>query len=129
MPIKASPFGFQEQFDWGADIHSLDYDGSLLIRVLRNRNKNSGIEVTFSQVDGFRLLDEVVLAHYWVAEDFPSGYPVLEVFDGGWAKEEYERLGYTRQQREWIIVTAATCVSVFSTHEPEIRDAAWPAKA
>ena len=83
MPIKARPFGFQEQFDWGADIYSVYYDGGLVIRVLRNRNRDKGIEVTFSQVEGFRLLDEISLAEYWVAEDFPSGYPVLEVFDGG----------------------------------------------
>lgn len=128
MPIKAKSFGYQEQFDWGADIHSVSYDGRLSIRVLRNRNKDDGIEVTFPQIDGFRLLDEVPLAEYWIAEDFPSGYPVLEVFDGGWAKEENARLGYTEQQREWIIVTAGACVSVFSKHEPEIRDAIWPAK-
>ena len=112
MPIKARPFGCQEQFDWGADIHSVSYDGGLSIRVLRNR-----------------LLDEVPLAEYWIAEDFPSGYPVLEVFDGGWAKEEDTRLGYTEQRREWIIVTAGTCVSVFWKHAPEIREAIWPAKA
>jgi hypothetical protein len=99
----------------------------LSIRVLRNRNKDDGIEVTFSQVDGFRLLDEVSIAEYWIAEDFPSGYPVLEVFDGGWAKEEEKRLGYTHKQREWIIVTAGACVSVFSRHEPEIRDVAFHA--
>jgi hypothetical protein len=126
MPIKARPFGCQEQFDWGADIHSVSYDGTLSIRVLRNRNRDDGIEVTFSQVDGFRLLDEVTLAEYWIAEDFPSGYPVLEVFDGGWAKEEDKRLGYTQSQREWIIVTAGACVSVFSRHEPKIRDAVHP---
>lgn len=128
MPIKARSFGSQERFDWGADIHSVSYNGSLSIRVLQNRNRNDGIEVTFSQVDGFRLLDEVRLAEYWIAEDFPSGYPVLEVFDGGWAKEENARLGYTEQQREWLIVTAGACVSIFSSHEPEIRDGSWPAK-
>jgi len=77
MPLKAKPFGRQAQFDWGADIHSIVYDGRLSIRVLRNRNQDDGIEVTFSQVDGFRLLDEVLLAEYWIAEDFPSGYTVL----------------------------------------------------
>lgn len=129
MPIKARPFGCQEQFDWGADIHSVFYDGRLSIRVLRNRNKDAGIEVTFSQVDGFRLLDEVPLAEYWTAEDYPSGYPVLEVFEDGWAKEEDSRLGYTQQQREWIIVTAGACVSVFSKHEPEICHAVWLSNA
>jgi len=96
---------------------------------MRNRNKDDGVEVTFLQVDGFRLLDEVPLAEYWIADDFPSGYPVLEVFDGGWAQEEDKRLGYTQQQREWIIVTAGACVSVLSKHEPDIRDAVWPVKA
>lgn len=129
MPLKARPFGWQERFDWGADIHSVFYDGCLSIRILRNRNREDGIGVSFSQIDGFRLLDEVPLAAYWIADDFPSGYPVLEVFDGGWAKEEHARLGYTEQQREWIIVTAGACVSVFSRHEPEIREAIWPAKA
>lgn len=64
MPIKVRPFGCQEQFDWGADIRSVFYDGRLSIRVLRNRNKDNGIEVTFFQVDGFRLLDEVPLANF-----------------------------------------------------------------
>jgi len=129
MSIKAKPFGCLEQFDWGSDIHSVAYDGRLLIRVLRNRNKDDGIEVIFSQVGGFRLLDEVPLAEYWTDDDFPSGYPVLEVFDGGWAKEEDKRLGYTQNQREWIIVTDGACVSVFSETEPEIRNAAFPKRA
>lgn len=129
MPIKAKPFGCLEQFDWGADIHSVTYDGRLVIRVLRNRNKDEGIEVAFSQVDGFRFVDEVQLAEYWIDEDFPSGYPVLEVVEGGWAQEEDKRLGYTQHQREWIIVTAGACVSVFSKNEPEIIDAVWPKQA
>lgn len=126
MPIKAKPFVCFEQFDWGADIHSVSYDGRLVIRVLRNRNLNDGIEVSFAQVDGFRLLDEVPLAEYWTSEDFPGSFPVLEVFDGGWAKEEESRLGYAQPQREWMIMTAGACVSVFSRYEPEIIDATWP---
>ncbi|WP_426210042.1 hypothetical protein [Massilia sp. TWP1-3-3] len=126
MSIAAKPFGCQEQFDWGADIHSVAYDGRLVVRVLRNRNKDDGIEVQFSRVGGFRLLDEVPLAEYWTDEDFPSGFPVLEVLDGGWVKEEDRRLGYTQEQREWIIVTAGSCVSIFSECEPTIVDAAWP---
>jgi hypothetical protein len=126
MPIKARPFGRLEQFDWGADIYSVTYNGRLVIGVLRNRNKDDGIEITFPQIGGFRLLDEVPLAEYWIGGDFPSGYPVLEVFDGGWATEENKRLGYTQQQREWIIVTAGACVSIFSESEPEIIDAVWP---
>lgn len=129
MPIKAKPFGCLEQFDWGADIHSVIYNGQLLIRVLRNRNRDDGIEVKFMQVDGFRLLDEVPLAEYWMDEDFPTGYPILEVFNGGWTLEEDKRLGYEQQRREWIIVTAGACVSVFSKEEPEIIDASFPKQA
>ncbi|MFC0350638.1 hypothetical protein [Undibacterium danionis] len=125
MPINAKPFGCSEKFDWGADIHSVVYDGQLLIRVLRNRNRYDGIEVKFSQVDGFRLLDEISLAEYWIDNNFPRGFPVLEVLDGGWAKEEDRRLGYSQHQREWIIVTAGASVSVFSKHEPVIIDASW----
>jgi hypothetical protein len=126
MPLKAKPFGHLEQFDWGADIHSVSFDGRLVIHVLRNRNRDDGIEVAFSRVGGFRLLDEVPLSEYWIDEDFPVGYPVLEVLAGGWAEEENKRLGYTQQQREWIIVTAGACISVFSETEPEIVDAVWP---
>jgi hypothetical protein len=56
MQIKARPFGYHKQFDWGADIPSVSYSGQLVIRVLRNRNKDDGIEVRFSRVGGFRLL-------------------------------------------------------------------------
>ena len=125
MPIRAEPYGFQEKFDWGGDIHSVSYDGRLVIRVLRNRNRQEGIEVAFPQVGGFRLLDEIPLAEYWMHSDFPFGYPVLEVFDGGWATEEEKRLGYKQGQREWIIITAGACVSVFSPTEPMISIATF----
>lgn len=126
MPIKAKPFGHLEKFDWGSDIHSVHYDGSLVVQVLRNRNASSGIEITFSTAYGFRLLDELALAHYWVADDFPSGYPVLEVLDGGWAQEEDQRLGHVEVQREWIIVTGGACVSIFSPVAPTILEGQWP---
>ena len=48
---------------------------------------------------------------------------------GGWALEENKRLGYEQHQREWIIVTAGACVSVFSKTEPEISDANCPKQA
>lgn len=54
------------------------------------------------------------LAAYWTDEDCPSGHPVLEAPDGGRAKEEDRRLGHTQEQREWIVVTARACVSIFS---------------
>jgi len=120
MGIKAQPFGIQEKFDWGADIHSVAFDGRLVIGIKRNRNENGEIRITFSQVDGFRFLDEVQLATYWTHEDFPLGYPLLEVLEDGWASEENKRLGYVQQQREWIVVTAGACISVFSKFEPEV---------
>jgi hypothetical protein len=60
------------------------------------------------------------MAEYWIAEDCPSGYPILEVFDGGWAKEEDKCLGYTRQQREWIIVTAVPASAFSRSTNPRL---------
>jgi hypothetical protein len=112
-----------------SDIESAQYENGAFVVVLAcslDESRNvEGISLTFPNVTGFRLLDELDLARYWLSNDFARGSYLLEVTDGGWAAEETELQGYKRPRREWLAVTGNACVSVFSTSEPEISPLSW----
>jgi len=106
-------------------------DGRLVVVVACSSDENrqvSGIKVTFPRVTGFRLLDELDLARYWIAKDFPSGSHVLEVKGGGWSSEEDMFQTFETARREWLVVSGNACVSVFCRAEPKITELNWEFK-
>lgn len=114
---------------FGSDIESLHYKNGILTLVLAcslDQNNNiKGASLTFSDVSGFRFLDELDLARYWLSSDFTRGSYLLEVSDGGWALEENVQQGFDTVRREWLAVTGNACVSVFCQTEPEMADCSW----
>lgn len=113
----------------GSDIESVHFNDGILTLVLacsRDQNDNiKGVSLTFSDVSGFRFLDELDLARYWRSGDFPLGSHLLEVTEGGWSAEENEQQGLDCSRREWLAVTGNACVSVFCHAKPEVRDCSW----
>jgi hypothetical protein len=82
----------------------------------------TGLRITFSKASAFRLLDEVDLATYWLAEGFIAGHHVIFVLSGGWSAEENERQGYVTERQEWMVVTGNGCLSVFASEPPVIEE-------
>jgi hypothetical protein len=132
MRLKAFPFTPLVGVHWGSDIESLfSSSNGLAITVARELDESGnvqGLKILFDQASAFRLLDEVDLARYWVSEGFARGSHVLEVFEGGWSDEESQLQGYETQRREWLIVTGNSCVSVFSSGEPQVEMVTWERK-
>lgn len=129
MTLKSFAYLPTNGVDPNSDIESCRYEDGALIVVLAcflddSRNV-AGVSLKFSNVTGFRLLDELDLARYWLSNDFARGSYLLEVTNGGWAEEETELQGYERTRREWLAVTGNACVSVFSSSEPEISPRSW----
>ena len=115
-----------------SDLESVEFrDGALVVAIACTVNGDrtvrtvNGLRVTFTQVAGFRVLDELDLARYVASGGFPFGSHVLEVCDGGWSAEENALQMFDMNRREWLVVTGNWCVSVFSGTPPEIVDATW----
>jgi hypothetical protein len=130
MTLKAFAYLPANGVEPYSDIESCRYEDGAFVVVracsLDDSRSVRGVSFKFSNVAGFRLLDELDLARYWLSNEFARGSYLLEVTDGGWAEEETELQGYERPRREWLAVTGNACVSVFSTSEPEISFLSWP---
>jgi hypothetical protein len=130
MHLKATPFSSPQEVAFTSDIPKVIFDeGKLLVTVARaldDVGNVTGIEVVFTESTAFRFLDELDLARYWISNDRPKGFHVLEVQSGGWADEESQLQGYDRPRREWLVVSGNGCVSVFSANEPSIQERRWP---
>jgi len=128
MAIETRPFSPTTGVHWGSDVESLQYlDGNLAITLACSGEDGiiQGLKVNFSQPTGFRLLDELSLARYWVTGGFSHGSHVLEVKKGGWSREEDILQSFETERREWLVVSGNACVSVFCLQEPELQDFSW----
>lgn len=129
MAIETRPFSPPNGVYWGSDLESLQYiDGNLTITLACSHDEDGivrGLKVNFLQPTGFRLLDELALARYWVSDGFSRGSHVLEVENGGWSTEEDVLQSFETERREWLVISGNACVSVFCLTEPELQDLSW----
>ncbi|MEW9901062.1 hypothetical protein ABWL39_20815, partial [Chitinivorax sp. PXF-14] len=124
MDLDAHPYSEAQEVHWGSDIQKIEWlEGQLSVLVARELLPNhrvSGLRIHFDSVSGVRLLDELDLARYWNAKNFPFGHHVLKVKSGGWSSEENCLQGFPIDRSEWLIVTGNGCLSVFSQSDPHI---------
>lgn len=129
MQLETRPFTPPNGVNFASDVESLRYlDGSLDIVLACSQDGDGmirGLKVHFVQPTGFRLLDELDLARYWIFESFVRGSHILEVKNGGWSVEEDVLQSFETQRREWLVVSGNACVSVFCLRDPELTDISW----
>lgn len=130
MNFKVGAFGKEYRFDQESDIVDVIYSSSgLRITVIAATSMftNIYLEIHFSSVTGFRLLDESDLIAYWEDNSFGSSHHIYEIISGGWSNGEpladgilsnREFIGY----REWFIKTTNKCLNVLSGDEPLVRE-------
>jgi hypothetical protein len=83
------------------------------------------IEVLFSLVEAFRVMDERDLNEFWPACSSQNGW-IFKIAQGGWLTQESERAGSILARadpdlREFLITGVDDCVSVLSREDPSIR--------
>lgn len=129
MTLKAQAYLQANGIEPYSDVESVEYkDGAVVVVLacsLNDKRHIEGVRVTFPSTTGFRMLDELDLARYWLSKEFTRGSYLLEVTDGGWAAEETELQGYERPRREWLALTGNACVSVFCDVEPQVSEVSW----
>jgi hypothetical protein len=84
------------------------------------------LELFFASHRGFVLLDESDMPSWLKPDLVRSGHVAYEVKSGGWFDGIVEGDSFLQiasaQCREWLVVTSDECVSVFSSHEPTVRE-------
>lgn len=79
--------------------------------------------VTFSEVAGFRVLDEGDLLEFWPTCSSTKDW-IFQITEGGWFDQERLRAGFVRgdikEIKEYLISGVNECVSVFSCASPEL---------
>jgi hypothetical protein len=89
-------------------------------------SQSSHVEVFFPQHRGFILLDEGDMPSWLGAECFRTNHLVYNILNGGWFDGVISASGLlaiaSAASREWLVITANECVSVFSDVEPLVRD-------
>ena len=109
------------------EVINITYDLSkLLIQVSFYQCNDEVINLEFSKVVGFRVLDEGNLLEFW-NEGRPHGW-VWEVVENGWFDLEKTRDGFLlahledMKPREFLVLGISDCVSVLTYRSPIISE-------
>jgi hypothetical protein len=84
------------------------------------------LEVSFPHDRGFVVLDEGDMPSWLTSECFRSGHILYNITSGGWfsnlnSDDSLLQIA-SASCREWLVVTANECVSIFSSAEPTVTE-------
>lgn len=108
----------------GSDLilQSIRYEGGDLEVLLQSPALE--IQVCFSSVIGFRLLDEGDLLEFWQYCHQGHGW-LFQISQNGWLQQESQRLGFVSQHnsnqlKEFLISGLFDCINVLSYQQPKL---------
>ncbi len=130
MRFEVEPRGKQYRFDQESDVTEIMYTYSglrIVVVAATSMFSNVLLEVYFSNVRGFRFLDEGDLLAYWIDKAFDSNHHVYKILSGGWSNGEVIETGILDVSKgfeveEWFVVTTNGCLSILSGIEPRIEE-------
>ena len=110
------------------EIVHIEYDLSTLRLNCSFGDSHAPIYLEFTNVEGFRVLDEGQLCTFWSSEPRASGW-LWDVKAGGWFALESTRsdfiLGLTssigNELRDFIVLGINDCVNVLTWDQPRIQ--------
>ncbi|KAI9133406.1 hypothetical protein [Acaryochloris sp. CCMEE 5410] len=82
------------------------------------------MEVFWSEVRGFRFLDEGDLIKYWETSQFQTANCVYEIISGGWLYENVPGVLSVSSSfgfREYLVATSDPCMSILANEPPILR--------
>lgn len=100
--------------------------GRLSVIVEGTAEASRGVVLEFSDVVGFRVLDERDLMEFWPACSTSNG-GLFEIHEGGWLSQERIRPGscigpMNPSVKEYLVTGPDDCVSVLSPNPPQVRE-------
>lgn len=125
MSLEARPVENEIAFPNGSAVMRVEYELGQLSVFVRGSPNESSIVVDFSEVIGFRVLDERDLMEFWPACSAPNG-GLFEIYQGGWLAQELARPGsligpMNMKALEYLVTGVDDCVSVLTQSPPLVR--------
>jgi hypothetical protein len=112
------------KFQSSVDITSVHFECSELVVKLISGGDRTAVTVRFSEVAGFRLLDEGNLLEFWPACAAVKGWLFL-IRKNGWFDLESSRPGFLLEKglglSEYFIASQNSCLSVLSGRAPTVE--------
>jgi hypothetical protein len=108
-----------------AEVVGVEYAPNCLVVSTRSPDDSTQVLVEFTDIVGFRVLDERDLMEFWPECSAPNGR-LFEILAGGWLSQELLRPGSLLgpmkiKAREYFLAGSDDCVSVISYGEPVVR--------
>jgi len=111
-------------FQSSVDITHVRLEWGELVVTLISGGDRKVATVRFSEVAGFRLLDEGDLLEFWPACASANGWLFL-INKNGWFDLESSRSGFMREKSlslfEYFIASQNSCLSVLSSEAPKVE--------
>lgn len=102
------------------EVVGVSFDLWVLRLTLQFPGVTSPTYVDFTDVDGFRVLDEGDLLEFWRPDVRKPGW-LWRVVAGGWRELESTRRGFIRTNaQEYLVLGMNDCVSVFAGGAPRV---------
>ena len=107
-----------------AYVSQLRYDTERLVVTLTSPSGASTAAIAFTEVVGFRVLDEGDLLEFWPACAVDKGW-IFRVRENGWFDQEIARRGFLHHRAsgltEYFIAGQNDCISVLAGAAPEVE--------
>ena len=104
-------------------VSKVSYDAGGLVVSVTSPHEGNTVSATFSEVIGFRVLDEGDLLEFWPTCAADYGW-LFFVHEGGWFDQEMNRSGFLHDRvpglNEYFIAGENECISVLSGEPPRV---------
>jgi len=108
------------------EVIDVRYNVDTLLITVRDIDSGTEISVEFTDIEGFRILDEGDLLEFWPK---CSTFWLNQIISGGWLEQECLRPGFTARETknvlEFFISGVNACVSIISWSAPSVTNK-WP---
>ncbi|WP_019143329.1 hypothetical protein [Noviherbaspirillum massiliense] len=123
MSVLADKVETGIQFSGAHEVTAIQYAGGRLTINVNALDGTAAVTVTFSEIAGFRVLDEGDLLEFWEVCGKKDDW-IFHVKQGGWFDLEAQRTGFVRGDikaiKEYLITGTDDCVSVLAWGAPEV---------
>ncbi|WP_152555795.1 hypothetical protein [Ferriphaselus sp. R-1] len=126
IKLDAKPVETGIPFLQGSEIVRIEYALGNLQAFVRDISLQLELVIIFSDVIGFRVLDERDLMEFWPECSIPKDL-LFEIYSGGWLSQEASRPGscidpMNPAAKEYFVKGVDDCLSVICHSAPEIRN-------
>lgn len=124
LRIRAQALDGRHTFRSPVGISSVSYDTEKLVVTLKSSGEGAVVSAIFSEVIGFRVLDEGDLLEFWPTCAADHGW-LFVVHENGWWDQEMTRKGFIHDRRsgltEYFIASQNDCISVLAGEPPRVE--------